>query len=123
MEDIVDAKESPLWRAVRDITTPRFTPGDDNSSVLKRTGTIDKKIVEHAIDIENKQEDNNIKTCCGRTSDSRLLKFIASFSITSIIVIFSCYQLSKEGISCPDQNTYIGLITLLIGIWLKSPLS
>ena len=123
MEDIVDGKQSPLWRAVRDITTPRFTPGDDNSSILKRTGSIDKKIVDHAIEIENKHSDTNIKTCCNRTSDSRLLKFIATFSITSIIIIFSCYQLSKPDISCPDQNTYVGLITLLIGIWLKSPMS
>ena len=117
----MDNVDSPVMRAVERLHVITSNGGGDHK--IKRVASIDKKIVEHAIDIENKEADVNIKTCCGRTSDSRLLKFIASFSITSIIIIFSCYQLSKDNISCPDQNTYIGLITLLIGLWLKSPLS
>ena len=112
--------DSPIIRAVERL---HIVSSDGDGKKIKHAASIEKKIVEHAIDIENKENDHIMKSCCGHVSDSRLLKFIASFSITSIIVIFSCYQLSREGISCPDQNTYIGLITLLIGIWLKSPMS
>jgi len=73
-------------------------------------------------EIPNTKNDNNEwKTCCGRTSDRRLLQFIASLSISILILIFSCYKLSQE-LGCTTENVYVGLITLIIGFWVKSPI-
>ena len=65
---------------------------------------------------------NQWKVCCGGSTDRRVLTFVASLSLSTIIMIFSCYQLTR-GLDCSQENTYIGLITLIIGFWMKSPLS
>lgn len=78
---------------------------------------------EVKIHIEPSIEDNDnlIKTCCGRVSDKRLLAFVASISLSSIITIFSCYQLST-GLDCPQENMYSALLMFILGFWLKSPI-
>ena len=78
---------------------------------------------EVKIHIQQQTEDNDnlIKTCCGRVSDKRLLAFVASISLSSIITIFSCYQLSTE-LDCPSQNMYSALLMFILGFWLKSPI-
>lgn len=65
-------------------------------------------------------DDNLIRTCCGRVSDKRLLAFVASISLSSIVTIFSCYQLT-QGLDCSQETTYISLIMFILGYWLKSP--
>jgi hypothetical protein len=83
----------------------------------------------HEIDMENRSNEaaivlneNQLKTCCGAVSDKRLLIFTSSFSISLIVVAFCCYQLTNN-LSCENQQTYVGLLTLVIGIWLKSPIN
>jgi len=69
-------------------------------------------------------EDNNqLYLCCGggRTSDKRLLTFTASATLSLIVVVFSCYQLT-QGLDCSQENVYSSLISLVIGVWLKSPM-
>ena len=67
-------------------------------------------------------DSNQLRTCCGNhSSDKRLLIFISSLSISLLVLILCCYQLVNKS-DCQSQNTYVGLITLIIGIWLKSPL-
>jgi hypothetical protein len=87
--------------------------------------TEENKTDDIKIHIEPTQEidnENLIKTCCGRVSDKRLLAFVASISLSSIITIFSCYQLSKDNMECTEQNMYSGLIMFILGFWLKSPI-
>ena len=71
----------------------------------------------------NKLEDNLWQTCLGCKSDKRLLIFIGNALISFIILGFSISKLSYENIQPDDKNTYIGLVTLIVGIWVKSPLS
>ena len=87
---------------------------------LERTPTIEKRILEHRIEIDDKNNDNQWHSCCFKTSDKRLLKFISIFTISISVLIFSFYKLSTD-ITYDEQNTYIGLITLIIGIYIKSP--
>ena len=75
---------------------------------------------------EHKEEEKEAyqwDSCCMRKTDSRLLTFIASFFISMILLIFSCYQLTRPDMDCASENIYISLITLIIGVWVKSPLS
>lgn len=76
----------------------------------------------HTEEDRKKHEDNQLNTCCGKPSDKRLLIFISSLSISLLVLTFCCFQLVNKP-DCQSQNTYVGLITLIIGIWLKSPLS
>jgi hypothetical protein len=71
---------------------------------------------------EDTNTDNHWNTCCGKTSDRRLLQFIASLSISLLVLIFSAYQLSQH-LDCASEQVYIGLVTLIIGFWVKSPIS
>ena len=74
---------------------------------------------DSSIEPENKYK---LGCCCGeKMTDRRVLLFIASILISLIIITFSCYQLTRENIDCNSENTYVGLITLIIGVWLKSP--
>jgi hypothetical protein len=72
---------------------------------------------------ENIQEDIHLWYSCltGRKTDSRLLHFISVFSISVGVIIFSAYQLSHSQ-ACETDNLYVGLLTLTLGIWLKSPI-
>lgn len=71
---------------------------------------------------ENVPSENTWGTCCGTTSDKRLLAFIASISLSSIILIFSCVQLVNAKLDCNQEHVYVGLITLVFGVWCKSPM-
>ncbi len=62
-------------------------------------------------------------SCCGKTSDKRLLIFAANLSISMILMIFSLVRLTQTNISNDDKQTYVGFVSLIVGIWIKSPLS
>ena len=76
---------------------------------------------EQNISLEiDEAEKYQLKTCCGPRSDSRLLVFSASLLLSTIVLIFSCVQLMRLD-DCNHQNLYVGVITLILGLWLKSP--
>ena len=63
------------------------------------------------------------KTCLCGSSDKRLLTFVAMISISISILVFCFFMIANRSLSCPELNTYISLISLILGIWVKSPLS
>jgi hypothetical protein len=75
--------------------------------------------------LENIEEEKENKflwrSCCGVVSDKRILTFVASLSISLIIIMFSCFQLTN-GLNCSQENVYVGLLTLIVGFWMKSPI-
>lgn len=73
---------------------------------------------------QNYTEDKNRwDSCCGRSSDKRLLIFSANLTISIILMVFSLVRLSDDKIIPDERAIYVGFITLITGIWLKSPLS
>ena len=77
-------------------------------------------------DNENKEDlidNNHWDSCCGKVSDKRLLIFSANLSISLILMIFSLVRLCDDKLMNEEKATYVGFITLVVGIWLKSPLS
>ena len=99
---------------------PKIFKRDNSGSGT--TKELRKAVIDHIIELENNNTDNQLHTCCGKTSDKRLLVFVASISISLIVVIFSCVQLFLQQ-SCESQALYSGMISLVLGIWLKSPIS
>ncbi len=89
---------------------------------IHRPGTEKKIAIEleeakHKLELEDKQQDVLYQTCCAHTTDKRLLRFLAQFCISLIIVLFCMYRLSTH-ISCPEQTTYFSLISAVVGYWL-----
>ena len=77
-------------------------------------------------DDENKEDlidTNHWDSCCGKASDKRLLIFSANLSISLILMIFSLVRLCDDKLINEEKATYVGFITLVVGIWLRSPLS
>jgi type IV secretory pathway TrbL component len=75
---------------------------------------------------ENKEtliDTNHWDSCCGKVSDKRLLIFSANLSISLILMIFSLIRLCDDKLINEEKATYVGFITLIVGIWIRSPLS
>ena len=63
------------------------------------------------------------KTCLCGSSDKRLLTFVAMITISISILVFCFFMIANRSLTCPELQTYVGLISLIIGVWLKSPIS
>jgi len=72
------------------------------------------------IDVER---NSNIWNCClFGSSDRNCLRFITITSLSFFIVGFSASMLAFADLPCQEQHTFVGLITLILGFWLKSNL-
>jgi hypothetical protein len=67
------------------------------------------------------EKTNTLKCCSGGSTDRRLLVFISTLTISLLTILFSIYQLVNLN-DCHSQNTYIGILTLILGIWIRSPI-
>lgn len=65
---------------------------------------------------------NHWDSCCGKPSDRRLLIFMANLSISFTLLIFSMIRL-VENIPSDEKAFYCSIVSLIVGIWVKSPLS
>lgn len=70
---------------------------------------------------EEKENPNIYKSCCSVPSDKRLLTFIAMLSISIGTLSFCFSQLAIGGLEKDRELFYTGLISMIIGIWIKSP--
>lgn len=70
------------------------------------------------IDVER---NSNIWNCClFGSSDRNCLRFITITSLSFFIIGFSAAMLAFADLPCEEQHTFVGLITLILGFWLKS---
>jgi hypothetical protein len=58
----------------------------------------------------------------GGNTDRRLLVFSANLTISLMLIIFSMIRL-LDPLPSDERSIYIGFISLVVGIWVKSPLS
>ena len=79
----------------------------------------DIKVVVPADNDDNDDDDNTWKSCCVR-SDKRAISFFSQLSISVLVIVFCLYQLIHLT-TCNDQQAYIGLLTLILGVWLPAP--
>ena len=68
------------------------------------------------------EDTNHWDSCMGKSSDKRLLIFIANLTISISLLSFSFVRLCST-LTENEQSIYIGFITLIVGIWVKSPSS
>ena len=61
------------------------------------------------------------QSCCGCMIDRRATVFFSQLSIVMVLVAFCCYMLVQRDIECHEQNTYISLLTMVVGLFLPAP--
>ena len=49
--------------------------------------------------------------------------FFAQIGVSMAVLGLSCVKLMDPELSCSDQSTFVGLVTLVFGLWSRSPLS
>lgn len=69
--------------------------------------------------VDNYLEERQWKSCC-LTIDRKAVVFFSTLGISLIMIAFCIFQLTTSK-SCETQTTYMGLLTLVLGIWIKSP--
>ena len=72
--------------------------------------------------VEQENNKDIWKCCLCGTSDRNCLRFSLTAILSGFIMLFSSGMLAFADLPCPEQNTFTGLITLVLGYWLKSPL-
>lgn len=102
-----------------DLRVEEALPMTDTDISSIRSPSIQKKIIEHKIDMEEKEEDHTWKSCCIEL-DRRAVQYFSQLFICVGIMTFCLVQLVRLD-SCDDQQSYLGLLTLLIGIMIPSP--
>lgn len=74
--------------------------------------------IEEAI----RMDEHQLNSCLGGTTDRRLYILIVQSLISFVILIVCMYKLFDGRLSCEQSQLYLGLITLITGIWMKSPI-
>jgi hypothetical protein len=78
-----------------------------------------KRILQHKMDIEDEKYANTWTSCCV-TLDRRAVQYFTQIVIIGGAMCFSILQLYRNE-SCENQQAYLGLLTLLIGLLMPSP--
>jgi hypothetical protein len=71
-------------------------------------------------DVSNSE--NQLMFCTGHVTDRRLWILCLQSIISLLIISLCCFKLFDENLTCEQGNLYVGLITLITGIWMKSPI-
>ena len=83
--------------------------------------TVRERIIDMNIHQEEKkvQLENTWQSCC-ITLDKRATVFFSTLTISFMIIIFCIYQLTR-GLSCEESNSYMSLLTFVVGVWVRQP--
>ena len=74
---------------------------------------------EVMLTVRNQPDDRTWKSCC-LVINKYAVVFFAQLSITLIVMSFSIYMLLNST-SCEHDAMYSGLLSMCIGVWIKSP--
>ena len=82
-------------------------------------------IDEHGVLVTIPEENVNIndenlwRSCC-LVTDRRMIVFFSQLVIALSVISFSFVQLARKD-ECESNQLYVGLVTMIIGIFLPSP--
>ena len=76
-------------------------------------------ILNHKIEVEDKKYENEWGTCCGQL-DKRCLIYGVQMSLVFLIMGFCIFKLNTA-LDCNESQTFLGLLTMLVGLVLPSP--
>ena len=77
------------------------------------------RILQHKIEVEDKNYNDQWKTCCGDI-DRRCLVYGIQMSLLFLIMGFCIFKLLHSA-DCNESQTYLGLLTMLVGLVIPNP--
>ena len=66
------------------------------------------------------QDETNVWRSCCFVADKRVIVFSSQLIIAFSVITFSFVQLARNN-ECEHNQLYVGLVTMIIGIFLPSP--
>ena len=87
---------------------------------MRPSPSSERMMLTHNIDIENKIIDNTWRSMC-IVADKNAIQYFTTITIICSVMSFCVYKLTSDT-SCEAQNTYISLLTLLLGLLSPSPM-
>ena len=70
--------------------------------------------------VPNVMDDDNLWRSCCLVTDRRMIVFFSQLIIALSVISFSFVQLVRND-ECESNQLYVGLVTMIIGIFLPSP--
>lgn len=88
---------------------------------LTRCNTAQLHNLKDAVEIEKEliKTENTYRSCC-LTIDKRALQFFSQFTICLGVLLFSMFKLINSE-ECEETQVYIGMITMIVGIYIPQP--
>jgi hypothetical protein len=102
--------------------TPRIERAGSTPTELKGLNVspeMNTRVLEHRINIQDKKYKNKWESCC-LTMDKRAVQYFTQIAIIMGVMSFSIVQLIRLD-DCDSQQTYMGLLTMMIGVIMPSP--
>ena len=93
---------------------------DGDKVILHINDDAKKCNTDNTISTNNKYQ---LKSCLGGSTDRRLYILVVQTIISLALVIFSLVMLGDKNLDCSKDNLYSSILTLIVGYWIKSPLS
>lgn len=89
--------------------------------VKRSSADIELKVLEqeHRFKIEDEKYTDRWESCC-MVLDRRAVQYFTQITLIAGTMAFSVIQLYRNE-TCETQQTYIGLLTMLVGILLPTP--
>lgn len=79
----------------------------------------EKILINTKIDCDKKESQIIWRSCC-LEMDKRAVVFFTTLGISVAVMIFCGVKLSFAD-TCEETNTWMALLTLILGIWIKTP--
>ena len=90
--------------------------------LLTRMNSNELKHAHEALQVEQELIDveNSWKSCC-LTVDRIALQFFTQLSISLIVISLCIYNLVQYPDNCDNNQVYMGLLTMVIGVYVPTP--
>jgi hypothetical protein len=93
---------------------------EENTRIMiERSPSFEKRRLQHKWEVAEKKYQNKWESCCF-TCDRRAVMYFTQIGIISFTMLFCVYQLTSID-SCESSQTYVGLLTMMLGIALPQP--
>jgi hypothetical protein len=86
---------------------------------IARSPSVEKRMLDHRFKVEDDKYKDTWKSCC-MVMDRRAVQYFTQLIVIGGTMCFSISQLYRSD-ACEDQQAYLGLLTLLIGIFIPNP--
>jgi len=94
----------------------------DFHSISLNSGSEDKNLTHFRVLEKKNHLQNDLRSCCGGTSDRRLVLMIAQISFSAILLVF-CGTVLLVGHPGEDKAVYFSLISSIISFWFGNQIS